>query len=157
MGLLTDTFFIRALKSDAELIAMLPAGGVYNNVADPDYDMANVALPYIIVNNDGGDNQATNKDDEFEGTEDRVNISIRITAKSREELADMSLRVRETVCSFAKAALQRVIEGSAQKGDELCPYEYSFRFSDIAFDMEKPAHTMMLYYDCIVRNEIFND
>ena len=157
MGLLTDTFFIRALKSDEELIAMLPAGGVYNNVADPDYDMQNVAMPYVIVNTDGGDNQATNKDDEFEGSEDRVNISIRITAKSREELADMSLRVRRTVCSFARAALQRVESGETEKGDDLCPLEYSFRFSDVAYDMEKPACTMVLYYDCITSNEIFND
>ena len=157
MGLITDTFFIRALKSDAELIAMLPAGGVYNNVADPDYEMQNVALPYVIVNNDGGDNQATTKDDEFEGSEDRVNISIRVTAKSRDELAKLTMRIRETVCSFAKAAIQRVMDGTPEEGDELCPFEYSLRFSDISFVMQKPAHTQMLYYDCIVKNEIYND
>lgn len=157
MGLLTDTFFIRALKSDAELIAQLPSRGIYNNVADPDYDMLNVELPYIIVNNDGGDNTASTKDDEFEGDEDRTNISIRIACRSREELADMSLRVRRTVCSFARAALQRIETGEPEKGDELCPLEYSFRFSDVAYDMEKPACTMVLYYDCITSNEIFND
>ena len=157
MGLLTDTFFIKALKSDAELIGMLPSGGVYNNVADPDYDMQNVKLPYIIVNNDGGDNTATTKDDQFEGTEDRVNVSIRIVARSREELAAMALRVRKTVCDFARESLERVMSGHPEKGDELCPYQYTFRFSDIAFDMEKPAHAQMLYYDCIVSNEIYED
>ena len=39
MGLLTDSFFIRALKSNAALLAKLPAHDIYNNVADPDYDM----------------------------------------------------------------------------------------------------------------------
>ena len=48
MGLLTDSFFIRAIKSNSELLAKLPAGDIYNNVADPDYDMENVELPYII-------------------------------------------------------------------------------------------------------------
>ena len=45
MGLLTDSFFIRAIKSNADILAMLPAGDIYNNVADPDYDMDNVELP----------------------------------------------------------------------------------------------------------------
>ena len=157
MGLLTDTFFIRALKSDADLIAMLPSGGVYNNVADPDYDMQNVPLPYIIVNNDGGENQVATKDDQLEGAEDRVNVSIRIVARSREELADMTLRVRRTVCDYARASLERVMSGNPETGDELCPYQYGFRFSDIAFDMEKPAHAQMLYYDCIVQNEIYDE
>lgn len=157
MGLLTDTFFIKALKSDVDLIAMLPSGGVYNNVADPDYDMQNVPLPYIVVNNDGGSNNAQTKDDEYEGQEDSVNISILIVARSREELAEMTGRVRKTVHTYLSDAFQRLMSGEPDEGDELCPYEYVFRFSDISFDMTKPAHSQMLYYDCIVANEIYND
>ena len=70
MGLLTDSFFIRAIKSNSDLLALLPAGDIYNNVADPDYDMENVELPYIVVNNDGGSEGDTTKDAWSESTED---------------------------------------------------------------------------------------
>ena len=89
MGLLTDSFFITALRSNTTLVAQLPAGDFYNNVAFPDVDMENVELPYIIVNNDGGNNVEETKDDNFEGSVDLVNISIRVVARSRQELADM--------------------------------------------------------------------
>ena len=45
MGLLTDSFFITALRSNEDLVAMLPDGDFYNNVAFPDVDMENVELP----------------------------------------------------------------------------------------------------------------
>ena len=88
MGLLTDSFFIRALKSNAALLAKLPAHDIYNNVADPDYDMDNVELPYIIVNNDGGQEGDTTKDAWSESSEDKVNISILMVCRNRAELAE---------------------------------------------------------------------
>ena len=66
MGLLTDAFFKSALESNDDLMAVLPAHAIYNNIADPDYDMENVPVPYIIVNNDGGNNDTQTKDD-YEG------------------------------------------------------------------------------------------
>ena len=93
MGLLTDSFFIRALKSNAALLAKLPAHDIYNNVADPDYDMDNVELPYIIVNNDGGQEGDTTKDAWSESSEDKVNISILIEEPGRLQSVG-SLRVR---------------------------------------------------------------
>ena len=65
MGLLTDSFFIRAIKSNSDLLAKLPAGDIYNNVADPDFDMENVELPYIVVNNDGGQEGADRPQDDL--------------------------------------------------------------------------------------------
>lgn len=155
MGLLTDIFFIRALRSDEELMQMLPAGDVYNNVADPDYDMENVQIPYIIVNNDGGNNQPGTKDDLCESVEDRTNISIRMVARNRDELSRIALRVRRTVSEFVKDGIMRLQSGETQDGDELCPQDYDFRFSDIANDMDKPAQYLMFYYDCYTINELF--
>ena len=155
MGLLTDSFFVKAIKSNTDLMEMLPAGDIYNNVADPDYDMENVEIPYIIVNNDGGQEGDTTKDSWSEGIEDKANISILMVANNREELADISLAVRKTIANYMQATWTRLQSGSTEEGDELAPTEYNFSFSDIGFDMGKPACRQMFYYDCITPNEIF--
>ena len=157
MGLLTDSFFIRAIKSNSELLAKLPAGDIYNNVADPDYDMENVELPYIIVNNDGGSEGDMTKDSWSESPEDKVNISILMVCRSRQELADMTLTVRKTISEFMQATWQRISEGTTEEGDEIAPIQYEFSFSDIAYIMDKPAHRQMFYYNCTTPNEIFID
>ena len=157
MGLLTDSFFIRAIKSNSELLAKLPAGDIYNNVADPDYDMENVELPYIIVNNDGGSEGDMTKDSWSESTEDKVNISILMVCRSRQELADMTLTVRKTISEFMQATWQRIEEGTTEEGDNIAPTGYQFSFSDIAYIIDKPAHRQMFYYDCTTPNEIYID
>ena len=157
MGLLTDTFFIRAIKSNSDLLAKLPAGDIYNNVADPDFDMDNVPLPYIIVNNDGGQEGDTTKDTMSESTEDRVNISVLMVCRNRKELADMTMAVRKTISDFMKATWERISEGDTEEGDNIAPIEYEFSFSDIAYMMDKPAHRQMFYYNCVTPNEIYID
>ena len=157
MGLLTDSFFITALRSNTELVAQLPAGDFYNNVAYPDVDMENVQLPYIIVNNDGGNNVEETKDDNFEGSVDLVNISIRVVARSRQELADMVMTVRKTVHNYVLAATERNEAGTSTDDDNLCPDDYNFSFSEVAFDMFKPSHTQILNYQCRTSNDIFDD
>ena len=155
--MLTDSFFIRAIKSNSDLLAKLPAGDIYNNVADPDYDMENVEIPYIIVNNDGGQEGETTKDSWSEGIEDKVNISVLMVANNREELADITLAVRKTIANYMQATWTRLQSGSTEDGDELAPTEYNFSFSDIAYVIEKPAHRQMFYYDCTTPNEIYID
>ena len=157
MGLLTDSFFITALRSNTTLVAQLPAGDFYNNVAYPDVDMENVELPYIIVNNDGGNNVEETKDDNFEGSVDLVNISIRVVARSRQELADMVMAVRKTVHDYVLAATERNEAGTGTDDDNLCPDDYNFSFSEVAFDMFKPSHTQILNYQCRTANDIFEE
>ena len=155
MGLLTDSFFVKAIKSNSELMEKLPTGDIYNNVADPDYEMENVPLPYIVVNNDGGQEGDSTKDAWSESPEDKVNISILMVANNRDELADIALVVRKTVSDYLKTAWQRIDEGKAEEGDELAPTQYDFSFSDIGFAMDKPACRQMFYYDCMTPNEIY--
>ena len=154
MGLLTDSFFIRAIKSNADILAMLPAGDIYNNVADPDYDMENVEIPYIIVNNDGGNNDTQTKDD-YEGAEDKVNISIRIVAKTNDSLRQMAVAVRRNIHDYMQASAERIDAGTPVENDDLRPYDYDFSFSDVSYEPQKPSHTIMLYYQCSTPNEIF--
>lgn len=154
MGLFTDAFFKSAIESDATLMDTLPAHAVYNNIADPDYDMDNVPMPYIIVNNDGGSNDAQTKDN-YEGGEDQVNISIRIVAKTNDSLRQLALRVRRTIFDYMQASAQRIEDGTPVLNDDLRPYDYQFTFSDVAYVQDKPSHTMMFYYNCSTPNEIF--
>ena len=157
MGLLTDSFFIQALESNEPLVAMLPAHGFYNNVAYPDVDMQNADLPYIIVNNDGGRNEGMSKDDMMEGPVDQVNISIRIVGRNREELNEMAVAVRKTIHDYVVDAQSRVIDEEPQEGDELCPNDYAFSFSEIAYDMLKPSVTLILNYDCETDNDLLEN
>ena len=97
MGLNTDIFFIKAIKSNSELMSMLPAGDVYDNIANPDIDMDNVKIPYTIL-------------------------------------------------KYTKAS-----------EDETKPYDYTFSYSDISHDVNKPAFIRMFYYQCQTNNEILQE
>ena len=150
-GLSTDIFFIAAIKSNTELMEALPAHDVYDNVANPDEDMDNVKLPYIIVNNDGGQNIAESKDDNYESEDDRVNISVRIAACNRQQLDEIASEVRKTIRDYA---IQMTDPHLDSEMAELAPYDYEMSFSDISFVPDKPCHQIVLYYMCQVGNDL---
>jgi hypothetical protein len=122
-GLSTDIFFIAAIKSNEGLIAKLPAQDIYNNVANPDIDLDNVELPYIVVNNDGGQNVVESKDDNYESEEDRVNISVLIVARNRKELDDIASQVRQTIHEYLMT-----IQDETSDVHDLAPVDYEFFF-----------------------------
>jgi hypothetical protein len=153
-GLSTDIFFIAAIKSNEELMELLPAHDVYNNVADPDFDMDNVAMPYIIVNNDGGNNDTSSKDNDYESENDKVNISVRIVARNRKELDNLASTVRQTIHQYICDMDDQLSAGEEPEGWELKPEDYTFSFSDIAYEMQKPSHYVMFYYQCDVTNDL---
>lgn len=152
-GLSTDIFFIAAIKSNTELMEALPAHDVYDNVANPDEDMDNVKLPYIIVNNDGGQNIAESKDDNYESEDDRVNISVRITACNRQQLDAIASEVRKTIRQYM-IDMDNAEPGQEGELFDLKPYDYEMSFSDISFVPDKPCHQIVLYYMCQVGNEL---
>lgn len=153
-GLSTDIFFVSAIKSNEELMAQLPAHDIYNNVADPDFDMENVPLPYIIVNNDGGSNDDFSKDNDYESGNDKVSVSVRIVARNRKELDDIASTVRQTIHQYICDMDDQLSAGEEPDGWELKPEEYAFSFSDVAYDMQKPSHYIMFYYTCEVKNDL---
>lgn len=152
-GLSTDIFFIAAIKSNTELMEALPAHDVYDNVANPDEDMDNVKIPYIIVNNDGGQNIAESKDDNYESEDDRVNISVRITACNRQQLDAIASEVRKTIRQYM-IDMDNAEPGQEGELFDLKPYDYEMSFSDISFVPDKPCHQIVLYYMCQVTNEL---
>ena len=113
MGLLTDSFFIRAIKSmptywrcclRVTSTTMWPISMIWKTRK----------CPHISVNNDGGSGRATPPKTAWSEFEDKVNISILMVCRSRQELADMTLAVRKTISDFMKATWQRISEGTSR-------------------------------------------
>lgn len=142
MSLQTDIIFVKALSSNTELMELLPAHNVYNtgNI-QPKNGQDNVKIPYILVSYDGMTNEDDTKD-EYEGDEDKVEISIEIAAKNREQLAEIAIMVRDTIRNYFE---------NADPSDEdynLVPTDYVFSASRVMLDEGKPCFWQTLNYVC---------
>lgn len=143
MSLLTDIIFVKALRSNEELIAKLPAGDVYNtSIALPDVDIDNADVPYIIVTFDGLQNDDATKDCSFEGTNDRVQIGIEIAAKTRSELGELCTSIRHTILEY----FENLTDDDADYF--LLPLDYSFSAQAVQYDSDKPCFWQVLNYQC---------
>ncbi len=145
MSLQTDIIFVKALRSNAELIGQLPAGDVYNTaIALPDEEAENAPLPYIIVSFDGLNNQDTTKDDAFESESDSVQIGITICTGEREELGEMAVAVRTTIREYFR-------EHYGDTTDEdfaLIPDDITLNAQGVQYDSMKPCFWQVLNYQC---------
>ena len=141
MSLKTDIIFVKALRSNAELMAKLPAKDVYNTtIPVPDEELDNAPVPYIIVTFDGLENSDFTKDG-YEGCTDTVQIGIEVAADNREQLADLCTGIRQTIREYFE---------NAQPSDEdynLVPIYYTFTASTIRWS-EKPCYAQTLNYKC---------
>ena len=145
MSLLTDIIFVKALRSNAELIGQLPAGDVYNTaIALPDEEAENAPLPYIIVSFDGLNNQDTTKHDAFESESDSVQLGITICAGEREELGERAVAVRTTIREYFR-------EHYGDTTDEdfaLIPDDITLNAQGVQYDSMKPCFWQVLNYQC---------
>jgi hypothetical protein len=143
MSLQTDIIFAKALKSNATLIAKLPAGNVYNTaIALPDEEADNAPVPYIIVSFNGLNNQDTTKDSSYQGMTDTVTIGITIAARTRVELADLAITARQTIEQYLQAQ---------RPGDEdygLVPNAITLQAQGVQYDSLKPCYWQELIYTC---------
>ena len=93
-------------------------------------------IPYIVINDMGGQNQETDKD-ENEGDYDSVTVELMAVADTSEALADLCTGIREVI---REAQSQGMIEHS--------PISYSISFSPVEYDREKDCHYRVLIYNC---------
>lgn len=143
MSLKTDIIFVKALKSNDELIQSLPAKGIYNpSIPLPDAELINAKIPYIIVVYGGCQNDGSNKDETFEGESDTVNISIEIAAETREAVADIAETVRATIRDYFVNA------DPTDEDYELVPADYQFSATGVSYDPDKPCCWQILNYQC---------
>ena len=143
MSLKTDIIFVRALRSNDELMEQLPAGDVYNTtIAMPEQDAENAPLPYIIVTYDGMQNLDTDKDSPFEGDTDRVQIGIEVAAESRPQLASLTEQILTTVREFFENL------DSSDEDYDLVPLDVDFSAQAVQYDEWKPCYWQVLQYQC---------
>jgi hypothetical protein len=143
MSLQTDIIFVKALRANADLMAQLAAGDVYNTaIALPDEDLDNAPLPYAIVTFDGLNNDIDTKDDPFESDSDSVNISIEIAAKTRNELGQLAEAIRRQVHQYFINA------DPTDEDYELIPHDYQFSAQAVNYDSMKPCYWQVLTYQC---------
>ena len=143
MSLQTDIIFAKALKSNADLMAELPAGNVYNTaIALPDEEADNAPVPYIIVSFNGLVNQDFTKDNQFEGMTDAVTIGITIAARTREELADLAIEARHTIVEYLQA------QSPGDEDYDLVPREIQLQTQGVQYDSLKPCYWQELTYTC---------
>ena len=151
MSLQTDIIFVKAIKSDASILAMLPAGDVYNTtIALPDEDLDNAPVPYVIVTYDGLVNDQSTKDD-YEGDTDKVNVGIEIAARNRQEVGTIARKIRKAVRHYFKSSTE------ADEDHAMIPYDYQFSASRVNYDQFKPCHWQTLTYQCDVWNDTTDD
>ena len=146
MSLQTDIIFVKALRNNAELISQLPAGNVYNtSIALPDEDIDNAPLPYIIVSYDGLNNQDTTKDSSYEGVTDMVTIGIEIAAKTRPQLAELAITVRQTIQDY----FQEHVYDMGDVDFKLIPDSYQLQAQAVQYDSLKPCYWQQLIFQCV--------
>ena len=145
MSLITDAIFVKALRSNAALIAQLPAGDVYNTtIALPDEDIDNAPQPYVIVSFDGLQNQDQTKDDDFEAESDNVQIGVTVCAETRPQLGELAMAVRKTLREYFR-------EHQDDDSDEdfaLIPEDMTLQAGAVQYDSLKPCYWQQLTYQC---------
>lgn len=153
MSLQTDIIFITALQQ-SQAIASIVGDRIYGTAIPlPDEDAENVPVPYLIVTYDGMQNDAGTKDNLYEGSEDRVQIGIEVTAPSRPQLALLTQTVRDTIKAQFIANIEAMEEGSQDDDLRLTPIDYQLTASAVQYDGNKPCYWQVLNYACVTSNE----
>ena len=152
MSLATDSIFIAALKSNIELMEALgyvaptqtsegkPARLYCTAIPLPDEDLDNVPVPYIIVTFNGLTNDQGTKDDRYETDYDKVEIGVEVTARTLDELHDLTQTVRDTILSYLRSRTTAVDD-------------YLFTAEGIQYDSMKPCYWQVLRYQCDTIND----
>lgn len=136
MSLCTDKFFYQAIAA-SEVVKEATDGRIYNTADDSVENEADTQVPYVIITNNGGQNNVEDKDDVGESDTDTDNISIEIAATSREQLATIATAIRKAVkAEFAESVV----------GDTII--DYTFSYGPVNFDEWKPCYWQNLNYQC---------
>lgn len=146
MSLTTDEIFWNALKHDAVIVKTTGARIYSAAITVPPSEQDNVSVPYIVTSFDGGSNEQQTKDD-YESDTDTVDVSIEVTAKTREELGELMGQVRQAVRNYFRGATED------SEDYDLIPDDYQLSFSAVSWDWEKPCFWQTLIYQCSTKND----
>lgn len=177
MGLDTDKLFIEMLQADETLMQQI-GGRLYGTaIPMPDEDADNVPVPYVVITFDGLTNGDSTKDMSYDANTDTVQIGVTVCAENREQLAELTRRIRRTIFKemqwlYAYAPLadrehvlledrnsfHLKVVASEDYVYSHVPFDYRFSAQAVQFDSLKPCYWQVLNYSCDVQNDfIYED
>jgi hypothetical protein len=106
----------------------------------PPTEKDNTSLTYIIIMDEGLQNEKTTKDDVWDSEDDRVQASVQISAKSPKEVKRLTRLCRKAIADYI----------ATMEGDK--PYLQSLTTDGTAWDWTKPCYYKTLTYQCDVTN-----
>ena len=140
MVLELDEIFFNALKASSTIVSDT-GGRVFSTCVEvPPTGDDNTPLPYIIVTDDGLQNDQTTKDSIWESIEDRVQASVQISAVSPKEVKRLTRLCRKAIADYI----------STMTGTK--PYLLSLTTDGTVWDWTKPCYYKTLTYQCDVIN-----
>ena len=140
-----DEIIYDAIRADEELMTAIKGHVVSTCFEVSPTDADNTPLPYIIVTDDGFQNQVESKDDGWEGTEDRVSVGVEVAAESPQDVKRLIRMVRQAVASYI---------GQMYDDGEDTPELDSLSSDGLAWDWTKPCYYQRLTYQCITNTEV---
>ena len=139
-----DEIIYDAIKADTELMTAI-GGRVESTCFEVSPTEAdNTPVPYIIVTDDGFQNQVESKDEGWEGIEDRTQTGVEVAADSPKEVKRLIRMVRQAVNAY--------IEQMWDDGEDI-PELDSLSSDGLAWDWMKPCYYQRLSYQCITKTE----
>lgn len=140
-----DELFFNALMADADLVLAV-SGRIESTCFDVSPDGEdNTQLPCIIVTDDGLTNQPTDKDVEWESSQDRVQASVEVSAIDPKDVKTLIRMVRKAIANY--------ISSLYDKGEDI-PTLQSIQTNGIAWDWMKPCYHETITYQCDVPNDL---
>ena len=138
-----DEILYNALVADATLTAYI---GGQDRIASTCFEVSpdekdNTPVPCIIVTDDGFQATDTNKDVEWEPSEDNVQASVEVDAESPREVKKIIRMVRKAIANYVKTMTDDV------------PYLTNVQSNGVAWDWLKPCYHSTVSYQCIVDND----
>lgn len=143
MSLITDKVFYNALRSNANLMAMVGGRIESTSIPVPDDEFENTPVPYIIITFDGLQNEGFTKDNSYEGENDKVQVGIEVAANTRDDLGDIMQTIRETIITYFEDT-----ENHSWDDYQYIPNYYTLTAGPIGYDSEKPCYYQTLTYNC---------
>ena len=140
-----DEIIYDAIRADSDLMTEISGHVVSTCFEVSPTDADNTPLPYIIVTDDGFQNQVESKDDGWEGTEDRVSVGVEVAAESPQDVKRLIRMVRQAVASYI---------GQMYDDGEDIPELDSLSSDGLAWDWSKPCYYQRLTYQCITNTEV---
>lgn len=135
---LTD-ILLDAIEANDELVT-ITGSRVYDTANEvPSWQDDNTPLPYIVVIENGSQNDQATKDSVWEGDTDHCNASIIICAETPDKVRSMRRKVRKAVEDY--------IVSMAEQGETI-PYLTASSNEGVAWDDVKPCYNDAIHYQC---------